>query len=66
MDAVALLKAQSSIVDAKTGYYGLLIEHRRTLQSLQRILGRRLDDAAKPSAPGPAGPENKPAQPEQR
>jgi outer membrane protein TolC len=50
LDMLALLKAQSSVIEAKAAYYDTLLEYRRNLQSVETALGRRLDDVinAKP------------------
>ncbi|MFH0939494.1 MAG: TolC family protein, partial [Planctomycetota bacterium] len=44
ISVISLLKAQSSVIEAKINYYDILIEHRRTLQRIEAALGRRLED----------------------
>ena len=53
---VELLKAQSSIIEAKAAHLDTLLEYRRALQSVESALGRRLQDALPPAAPA-SGPK---------
>ena len=47
VSVISLLKAQSSVMEAKISYYNTLLEHRHALLRIEDALGCRLEDAQK-------------------